>query len=277
MKLLNGLDIAEFVKERQAREARSIFQTDKIKPKLAIIACVDNPVINIYIKLKSRYGQDIGVDVDIYRIKQSEIPAKLKDLNNDQTVNGIIIQLPIEDTAQTEELVNMVSPEKDVDALGTDAKFDPATPTAILWLLAGHNIDLRGKKVLLIGEGKLVGQPLRKMLTNSGVEVEVIKKETYALKAYVRDADVIISATGSPGLIDSDMIKPRSVVVDAGVASEDGRTVGDVSDDVYSREDISITPKKGGVGPLTVCALFENVIISAKRQSQLKSANKTAK
>lgn len=265
MKVLNGSELAGFIKERQAREVSSLISQHNIKPKLAIIVTVDNPVINVYVDLKQKYGRDINIDVDLYRIKQSEVEDKLNELNKDKSVNGIIIQLPIEDPTKTDELVNLVSPDKDVDALGSKSTFTPATPTAILWLLAGYNIDLNGKKVLLIGKGKLVGQPLFKILTNNGIDVEVIKKETYALESHVKDADVVISATGSPGLINSDMVKDGAVVVDAGVASEDGKTVGDVADDVYERDDLTITPKKGGVGPLTVCALFENVIISAKR------------
>lgn len=265
MKLLNGSELAGYIKERQSQEVRSIFNTHKVRPKLAIIVTVDNPVINIYIKLKKQYGADIGIDVDIYHIKQSEVKSRLEELNKDNNVNGIIIQLPIEDPKDTEELVNLVDPDKDVDALGAKASFDPATPAAILWLLAGYNIDLRGKKVLLIGKGKLVGLPLKKILETNGNDVEIVDRQTKDLKAETLKADVLISATGSPAIIYSNMIKPDAVVIDAGVASEDGKTVGDVADDVYEREDISITPKKGGVGPLTVCALFENVILATKR------------
>jgi methylenetetrahydrofolate dehydrogenase (NADP+)/methenyltetrahydrofolate cyclohydrolase len=161
--------------------------------------------------------------------------------------------------------VNLVAPEKDVDALGTRALFDPATPMAILWLLAGYNIDLSTRKVLLIGRGKLVGAPLERMLKHSGIDVSVADRSTTDLKAAALEADVIITATGSPAILSSDMIKQGAVVVDAGVAGEGGKTVGDVAPDVYEREDLSITPTKGGVGPLTVCALFENVIRAARR------------
>src|ERR1700722_4648676 len=162
MKLLYGSELAEFIKERQARDVRGLYSSKHIRPKLAIIVTVDNPVINVYVRLKKQYGQDIGVDVDLYRLKQSEVPAKIEELNNDSTVHGIIIQLPIEDPAKTDELVNLVKPSKDVDALGRKSTFDPATPMAIMWLLAGYNIDLNGQKVLLIGRGKLVGQPLER-------------------------------------------------------------------------------------------------------------------
>jgi methylenetetrahydrofolate dehydrogenase (NADP+)/methenyltetrahydrofolate cyclohydrolase len=266
MKLLNGQELAGFIKKRQVNEVSSLYSTRHIRPKLAIILTIDHPVINVYVKLKKKYGQDIGVDVDVYNISQMEVPAKLEELNSDDGVNGIIIQLPIEDPSKTDELVNLVNPDKDVDALGSKATFEPATPMAIMWLLAGYNIDLNGKNVLLIGRGKLVGQPLEKILKSSGINVSVADRETTDLKSETLQADVIITATGSPAILYPDMIKEGAVVVDAGVASEDGKTVGDVDDSLYERYDLTITPKKGGVGPLTVCALFENVITAAKRR-----------
>ncbi len=267
MKLLYGSELAGFIKERQARDVRSLVSGKHIRPKLAIIVTIDNPVINVYIKLKRGYGHDIGIDVDVYRIKQSEVPDKLKELNKDNTVHGIIIQLPIEDTSKTDELVNLVEPTKDVDALGKLAKYEPATPMAIMWLLAGYNVNLAGKEVLLIGKGKLVGKPLEKILKDSGINVRVVDRSTKSLAEETISADVLITATGSPAILYSEMIKEGAVVVDAGVASEDGKTVGDVDDSLYERDDITITPKKGGVGPLTVSALFENVILAAKNQS----------
>jgi methylenetetrahydrofolate dehydrogenase (NADP+)/methenyltetrahydrofolate cyclohydrolase len=169
----------------------------------------------------------------------------------------------LEDPSKTDEIVNLVAPGKDVDALGEKSKFDPATPMAIMWLLSGYNIDLKGKKILLIGRGKLVGAPLERILNNSGLGVEVIGREVSDLKEHTLKADVIITATGSPAILYADMIKQNAVVIDAGVASESGKTVGDLAPEVYQRDDLTITPEKGGVGPLTVCALFENVIRAA--------------
>jgi methylenetetrahydrofolate dehydrogenase (NADP+) / methenyltetrahydrofolate cyclohydrolase len=269
VKVLNGLELAGFIKERQAHDVRSLRQSKNVQPKLAIIQCKDDPVINTYVRLKKKYGADILVDVDTYQVKQSEIPELVDRLNKDQTVHGIIIQLPIEDVSKTDEIINLVAPTKDVDSLGSKATFDPATPMAILWLLAGYNIDLQGKKIVLIGRGKLVGAPLEKILLNSGFDVEVVAREAKDLSEHTLDADIIITATGSPAILYSDTIKQGAVVVDAGVASESGKTVGDLADDVYERDDLTITPRKGGVGPLTVCALFENVIRAAQSSSQL--------
>lgn len=265
VKLLNGQEIAGFIKERQAKQVRALRQAWDIQPKLAIIVTVDHPVINIYMNKKKKYGADILVDVDIHRIEQDEAAATIQKLNEDPSVHGIIVQLPLERPEDTEAIVNLVVPEKDVDGLGKDATLDPATPMAIMWLLSGYGVDLPGKKVLLIGRGKLVGAPLERMLMASGIDVSVADRSTKDLTAATKDADVIITATGSPAILFPEMIKYGAVVVDAGVASESGKTVGDLAPEVYERDDLTLTPLKGGVGPLTVCALFENVIRAARQ------------
>lgn len=262
MKLLNGRELAGYIKERHARQVRQLLAKG-LKPKLAIVQVKDDPVINTYVRLKKQYGSDIGVEVEVHTPNQSDAAELLNKLSNDESVHGIIVQLPLEDPLETDKIVNLVTPEKDVDALGKKSKFEPATPMAILWLLNGYNIDLAGKRVLLIGRGKLVGAPLERILKDSGVAVEVVERGVDNLADYTKKADVIITATGSPAILYSDMIKSGAVVVDAGTASESGKTVGDLAPEIYERNDITITPTKGGVGPLTVCALFENVIRAA--------------
>lgn len=264
MKLLNGADLADYIKERQARDVRSLRQAQRVQPRLAIVICKDDPVIDLYVRLKRQYGADIMIEVDVHRIQQAEAPATIERLNNDPAVHGIIVQLPLADPAQTDDIVNLVAPHKDVDALGVQPAFDPATPMAINWLLSGYNVDLKGKRIVLIGQGKLVGAPLLAQYEVSGHDVAVADRETKDLAALTREADIIITAAGSPALLFSDMVKTGAVVVDAGVASEKGKTVGDVAPELYERDDLTITPAKGGVGPLTVCALFENVIRAAK-------------
>lgn len=268
MKLLNGKELAEFIKERQAHQVRALRQAYDVAPRLAIVQVKDDPVINTYVRLKKRYGADIGVDVETFKPSMEQVPELLQKLNNEPSVHGVIVQLPLPDPSQTDGVVNLVDPAKDVDALGAKPDFDPATPMAIMWLLAGYNVDLRGKKILLIGRGKLVGAPLEKQLTSSGYDISVIDRSVSDISAYTTEADIIITATGSPAILYPDMIKQGAVVVDAGVASEDGKTVGDVAPEVYERDDLTITPTKGGVGPLTVCALFENVIRAADKTKQ---------
>lgn len=320
MKELSGLEIAGFTKERHRQQVQKL-RVRKIFPKLAIVKVLDDPVINTYVNLKKKYGEDIGVAVDIYTPSQKQVPELLKKLNEDESVSGIIVQLPLEDPSQTEEIVNLIDPKKDVDALGDpnapwptrldgvqgegeertemykentsneypqpsmqqSAKstssvagsasrqagatrgswFEPATPTAILWLLAGNNIDLKDKKILLIGRGKLVGGPLETIFKNSNYDFDVADKESNNTQELAKNADVIIAAANAPAILMANMVKPGVVIVDAGTANEEGKTVGNAAADLYERDDITITPRKGGVGPLTVCALFENVIRAA--------------
>ncbi len=268
MKILNGKELASYIKQRQAHQVRGIIQSQGITPKLAIVQVKDDPVIDTYVRLKKRYGGDLGVEVESHHPTQNEVEQVIADLNADPSVHGIIVQLPLADPSETDRIVNLVTPSKDVDALGENPDFEPATPMAIMWLLAGYNVSLDGKKVLLIGRGKLVGAPLEKILADSGIDVSVADRSTEDLAAETLAADIIITATGSPAILYPDMIKQGAVVVDAGVASEDGKTVGDVAPELFERDDLTITPEKGGVGPLTVCALFENVIRAARQQEQ---------
>jgi len=264
MKLLNGSELAGYIKQRHLQQVHRL-RASKVFPKLAIVQVNDDPAINTYVRLKKQYGADIGVEVEVHRLEQKDVPALLEQLNNDENVHGIIIQLPLTDTSETDKIVNLVAPQKDVDSLGEKSQFEPATPMAILWLLNGYNIELKNKKVLLVGRGKLVGEPLEKILNQSSIDVEAVDRDVQNLVDKAKNADVIITATGSPGLLKADMIKQGAVIVDAGVASEEGKTVGDLDPVVYKRDDLTITPEKGGVGPLTVCALFENVIRAAQK------------
>lgn len=260
MKVLNGRELAGFIKERHTRQIRQL----KVKPRLAIIQVKDDPVINTYVRLKKKYGEDIGVAVDIHKPTQKDVPELIEKLNADKNVTAMIVQLPLPDPEQTEAIVNLIAPAKDVDALGKKSKFEAATPMAILWLLSGYNIELKAKKIVLIGRGKLVGAPLEKALRASGLDLFVGDKNI-AWEDEAKEADVIIAAANAPRILKSSMVKPGAVVVDAGTANEEGKTVGNADDDLYERDDIIITPRVGGVGPMTVCALFENVIRAAQQ------------
>lgn len=265
---MNGSELAGYIKERQAKQVRNLRQSYKVFPKLAIIQTLDDPVINTYVRLKQNYGADILVEVEVYKLDESMVLEKIKELNEDSSVYGVIVQLPLRDPKCTDDLVNAVSPAKDVDALGKNAILDPATPMAINWLLAGYGIELDQKNIVIVGRGRLVGAPLERMWLNSGYRVTVANSQTEDLAALVKEADVVVSATGTPQLITSDMLKTGAVVVDAATASENGKIVGDVAEDVRTRDDITITPEKGGVGPLTVCALFDNVIRAARETTK---------
>lgn len=264
MKLLNGSDLAEFIKERHAHQVRAL-ASQKITPKLAIIRANSDKVVDIYMRLKTSYGKDIGAVVEVHDINQAQAKEVITKLNADKTTHGIIVQLPLPNTSETDQILNAVDPKKDVDGLSVNTTFDAATPTAIVWLLNGYNIELKDKKILVVGQGRLVGAPLFKMLKQSNYDVTTADKATADLPRLAAQADIVISATGRAGLITADMLKQGAVVVDAGTSTDNNGVVGDIAADVRKREDLTITPESGGVGPLTVCALFENLIRAASK------------
>jgi len=270
MKILNGLELVGYIKERQAKQVRALRQSWRVIPRLAIVRMVESPVTDAYLRLKHAYGDDIQIEVKTYNVSGQNIIQQIQELNEDENVHGIIIQLPLLNPAQTDAAVNAVLPKKDVDGLGLNPLFTPATAMSIDWLLAGYNVELIGKKIAIVGNGRLVGAPLYKLWKSAGFDVTVYDDQTNNLAGELILADVIVTATGIPGLITGEMIKNGVVIVDAGVASENGKLVGDVAEAVRSRSDVTITPTKGGVGPLTVAALFDNVISAARKVADIK-------
>lgn len=270
MKLLSGSELVGYIKERQAKQVRNLRQSYGVLPKLAIVVTIDDEVTGVYTRLKKAYGEDILIDVELHAVDQKDARATIEQLNTDPTVHGIILQLPLADPSQTDDLVNAVSPEKDVDGLGQRARFTPATPLAIDWLLVGYNVELTQKKIAIVGQGRLVGTPLYGLWKERGLDVTTFDETTDELPSRLSQFDIIVTATGHPGLIRSESIAIGAVVVDAGTASENGRVVGDVAPEVRERSDLTITPEKGGVGPLTVAALFDNVITAARQMVKVR-------
>ena len=264
-KLLSGTELVGFIKERQARQVRALRQASHVFPRLAIIKSTSSSdVIDVYVRMKQRYGDDILIETIVETLDDADMPAAIERLNKDETIHGNIVQLPIADPSKTDAIVNSIAPEKDVDGLGENAAFDSATAAAINWLLAGYAVDLKGKKIALVGNGRLVGAPLAKMWRDSGLDVSVLDNSHEDIASVIRESDVIVAATGVPRLITADMVALGATVVDAGTASENGVIVGDIDAGVRERDDIKITPEKGGVGPLTIAMLFDHVIQSAQ-------------
>lgn len=270
MKYLNGSELADFIKVRQAKQVRGLRQAEHIQPALAIVRCdTGNPVIDTYVRLKKQYGQDILIDVHEYQENEQTVRDRLRELATDESITGIIVQLPVEPSSIADDLIELVPSHKDVDGLGKNSDFDAATPIAIDWLLAGYGVDVAKKKVAIVGAGRLVGAPLANRWMHSGINPTVFEKnDGKNLANDLVQYDLVVSATGTSGLITESMVAPGAVIVDAGSSSEDGVVVGDVDASVRERNDITITPVKGGVGPLTVAALFDNVILAARKKAQ---------
>ena len=278
MRFLNGAELRDFIKERQAKQVRALRQSWRVFPKLVIFYASKNPVTETYMRLKENYGADILVEVERREVEISKLKEEIQKANIDEDIHGIIVQLPLENKNgeklsknETEAILSEISKEKDVDGLN-GGNFIPATAQAINWLLAGYNISLENKKIAVVGQGKLVGAPLSKMFEDSGVDVSKFDElNSSDMKEKLKEFDVVITAVGKPGLITSEMLKNKAVVVDAGTASENGKIKGDVEDSVRElREDLTTTPIKGGVGPLTVASLIDNVIVATRKVANKK-------
>jgi methylenetetrahydrofolate dehydrogenase (NADP+)/methenyltetrahydrofolate cyclohydrolase len=256
MKLLDGRDVAGFIKERHRSQVAGL----EPKPRLAIIRSEDNEAGDQYLKMKRRYGEDIDVPVDLYVETEKTILKRIDLLNDDDSITGIIIQLPLPNTDITDRAVSAVRPEKDIDGLSSHTEFETATPKAALWLLAAYNVDIKGR-IVIVGQGRLVGKPLADRLEAAGHKVVRCDVRTKDLRAATREADIIFTGTGRPSLITSDMVKLGAVVVDTGAPA------GELAAQLYERDDLTITPNPGGVGPMTVAALFDNLLIAAMRTS----------
>lgn len=263
---LNGLELQGFIQQRQLRQARNLYQEYSVKPTLLIIKSTSaSDVIDTYIRMKQRYAEDVAIDAIVESLDEAAMAARIKEANNDSNIQGIIVQLPLKDVSQTNDICNLIDPAKDVDGLGENAGYPSATAQAIDWLLAGYNVELTDKKITIVGNGKLVGAPLSAMWSARGLDVTTVDDTTDDIPALLRESDVIVSATGVPRLIKSEDIRDGAVVVDAGTASEGGTIVGDVDETARERKDLTITPVKGGVGPLTYTVLFDHLIEACLR------------
>lgn len=268
MRVLDGLEVQSFIKQRQLRQVRNLRQEHGIVPRLQILMSEHaSPVIDTYVRMKQRYADDIAIEVQMKRVQQADMAAAIDAANQDSAVQGVIVQLPLDDPSETGALCDRIAPDKDVDGLGHNAAYPSATAEAIDWLLAAYNVTLEGKAIAIVGHGKLVGGPLARLWKARGLQVSILDKTSDTIHDTLIKSEVIVTATGTPGAVKSVDVKPDAVVVDAGTASEKGVIVGDVEPALRERSDLTITPLRGGVGPLTYTVLFDHLIEACLRQA----------
>lgn|GEM_PF-25476 len=260
-KLLNGKKTSEKILKDLKRKIKK----DKIKAKLAVILVGNDPASEIYVKKKEKTCEKIGIGIELIRFKdnvsEKEIIARVSELNKENDVSGIVIQLPLPKHVDTDNVINAVKIEKDVDGLRKDNDIlECCTPKGILRLLKEYNIDLKDKKIVVIGHGRLVGKPLSLMLKKRGLKFKVCTIKTKDLKKETLEADILISATGVPHLITGEHVKQGVVIVDVGIAKKNERIVGDVDFQSVKSKASYITPVPNGVGPMTIAMLIENII-----------------
>lgn len=275
-KILDGKMLSAKIKDELKKEVENL-KAQNINPALAVIIVGDDPASKIYVKNKKLACEYCGIESLEYALPaittQDELLALIDKLNNDNSVSGILCQLPLPDGLDEEAVINAISPEKDVDAFHPvnvgkimvgNFDFLPCTPAGVMELISLSGIDVKGKKCVVVGRSNIVGKPMSMLLLHQHGTVTICHSKTADLKAEVSQADIVVAAVGVPELITGDMIKEGAVVIDVGMNRlPDGKLVGDVEFDSCSKKASAITPVPGGVGPMTIAMLMKNTVKAA--------------
>jgi len=279
--VLNGKKLAEKLNSELKTKINLDFKRTGIKPKLAAILVGDDPASQLYINIKRKTCAEIGIDSILVKLNRevtnAELFTEINELNNNTTVHGIILQLPLPVKFKpfTLEFIEKIDPLKDVDGLHPINKgklFDyneeivPATPKGIITLLEYYNVELTGKHVVIINRSNLVGKPLIFMFLKRNATVTICHTSTSDLESHIKEADILVVAIGQPDFITKDKIKEGVVIIDVGTSRVNGKTRGDVKFEDVCDMCSWITPNPGGVGPMTVSFLLQNTYNAYKRQ-----------
>lgn len=275
--IINGKDLAQELRNNMKNEVLEL-KSKGITPHLTVILVGDNPASKSYVKGKEKAAAEVGISSSLIELPASTTEEELLNLihkqNNDDTVNGILVQLPLPDHISEQKVIDAINPDKDVDGfhpinigkmmLGEDT-FLPCTPYGIITMLKSRNIDIAGKHAVVIGRSNIVGKPVGQLLLNENATVTYCHSRTANLREFTTKADILIVAIGKPNVITADDIKEGAVVIDVGINRlETGKLTGDVDFDSAVEKASYITPVPKGVGPMTIAMLLENTIKSAK-------------
>ena len=276
--IIDGKKLAQEIRENLKIECEELKEKG-ITPKLAVIMVGEDKASQVYVKNKSKACNEIGIEYEEYLLgantKQKELIKLIQKLNKDETVNGILLQSPIPQSLDINEAFRTIAPEKDVDGFNpinvgrlslNQNTFVSCTPYGIMKMFEKYNINLEGKDVVIIGRSNIVGKPLIQCCLNKNATVTVCHSKTKDLKMHTKNADVVISAIGKAKYITEDMIKENAIVIDVGInRGEDGKITGDVDFENISKKASYITPVPGGVGPMTIAMLMNNIIKACKQ------------
>ncbi len=283
MRIMNGAALAKKIRSVLAIEIDFCKNKYGRAPKLSVILVGNDPASMTYVKNKGKSCNEVGIESDMHYLpfstSQEDLLSLIKNLNEDESVDGILVQLPLPKHIDKNVILNAIDYHKDVDGLHpmnvgllntSEECIIPCTPKGILSLLKSENVEIAGKHTVVIGRSNLVGKPMAQLMLRENASVTVCHSKTRDLPYLTRQGEILIVAIGCPNLINADMIKPGAVVVDVGINSVDGKMVGDVynSIDVSSIEKkaAAITPVPGGVGPMTIASLLENTFEIYKRR-----------
>ena len=279
--ILNGKQLAQKIKDELKIEVDKL-KNEKIVPKLAVIMVGNDKSSQIYVKNKSLACQNVGIEFDEFLLDENtteyELLELINKLNYDKTVNGILLQSPVPKHININKAFALISPEKDVDGfnpinignfiIGEDC-FIPCTPYGIMRLLKEYQISLEGKNAVIMGRSNIVGKPMIQCLLSQNATVTVCHSKTQNIANIVKNADIVISAIGKPNFITENMIKDGAVVIDVGINRlQNGKIVGDVEFENVEKKASFITPVPGGVGPMTIAMLLENVVKATIKQNK---------
>ena len=271
--LLDGKLVSKEFEEKLKLKVTSLVEKYHRPPSLVVILVGENLASMSYVKSKEKACKRVGINGKTLRlsvdIKEEELLKIIAKLNKDETVDGMIVQLPLPDHINKDKVLNKVLPEKDVDGLSLlnagklasrQKSLQPATPKGIMMLLDYYKIPIKGKHAVIVGASNLVGAPMARLLLYRDATVTVCHIHTKDLAFHTSEADILVVATGVINLVNGDMIKKGAVVVDVGINRLDGKIVGDVNFESCKDKASYITPVPGGVGPMTINALLHNVI-----------------
>lgn len=246
---------------------------------LAIILVGNDPASQLYINNKEKYASKIGIKTKLIHLEENaseeEVINIIEELNNDESVTGIILQSPVPNHINIENCISQINPSKDIDGFTKESFYSlahnidglrPCTPKGIIRLLEYYNIPLEGKDVCIIGRGNIVGKPLLFEFLNKNATVTMCHSKTKDIKQKTLKADIVVACCGKKHILTSDMVKGGAIVIDTGITMEDGKIIGDADFDQLIDICSYITPNPGGVGPMTVAMIMENVILAGRRK-----------
>jgi methylenetetrahydrofolate dehydrogenase (NADP+)/methenyltetrahydrofolate cyclohydrolase len=276
-KILDGKKVAELIEKRVKEDLEALTKKSPVIPGLATILVGENPASKIYVNLKQKTCERVGITSTIIslpeKVTESELLNKIQELNKNKAIHGILVQLPLPPQIKLIETFSAIDPRKDVDCfhpinfgklLVGKEDLIPCTPKGILSLFEYYQIPITGQNVVIVNHSTLLGKPLALMFLNRDATVLVAHVKTKDLKQITTQADILVVGTGVPKLITADMIKDNTVIIDVGINRIEGKIVGDVDFDNVIQKVRAITPVPGGVGPMTVASLLQNTLITYK-------------
>lgn len=281
-KILDGKEIAKAYRSGLQSEVEKL-KEQNIVPKLSVILVGNDGASQSYVNSKKKAAEKIGMISEIVHMDESsteeEVLNELERLNNDDSVSGILVQVPLPKQVSEAKVLEAINPDKDVDGFNPinigrlytgERTFIPCTPLGIMEILKHADIDLKGKNVAVIGRSHIVGQPVSKLLTDQDATVTLLHSKSTNTEDVLKQADVIVSAVGRVHLVTKDLVKPGAVIVDVGnTPDENGKLKGDVDFEAVKEVASAITPVPGGVGPLTITMVLNNTLLAEKWKNNI--------